>query len=85
MADDHKRYNLLNDLNTTQIHDALVIAGRLLPKKHFFGSSMKMRQLEIDMKELKEILSLLKVRLDIFGEEEEVAKQNASVSIGCYH
>lgn len=28
--------NLLNDLNTTQIHDALVIAGRLLPKELFF-------------------------------------------------
>lgn len=72
MADDQRKCGLSNDLTTTQIHDALVIAGRLLPKQSFFGSSMNVRILEIDVKELVSILSLLDVGLDTFGTEKEV-------------
>ena len=80
MADDLKRFNRLNDLNTTQIRDALVIAGRLLPKEHFFGSSMNVRVLEIDMKELVQILSCLGVNLDILVREDEAVKNQADAT-----
>lgn len=84
MADNHKRRDRLHDLGPTRIHDALVIAGRLLPNTHFFGSSTRVRVLEIDMEELVKLLSLLGVGLDIFGKEEEVVQHRPNAT-DCQH
>jgi formate-dependent nitrite reductase cytochrome c552 subunit len=56
MADDCNTNNRLNDLRTTQLRDALVIAGRLLPMER---PSVRLRVLEIDMEELVKTLSSL--------------------------